>query len=127
MKNFEQKEKYRAKKTEFKETVSKKDEMIRNISHQIEDMTLLINSLKTQVQIFSKENTELTTLIQSKNKELQEFQANFHKVNTTYKEKTSSLENKIKQKISLDDAGYEYLTSYNAPKFNYQYNQKQNE
>ncbi|CAG9326812.1 unnamed protein product [Blepharisma stoltei] len=125
MTNFYLKEKSKKKKADWREIVGKKDEFMRNMNEQIEDMQSQINSQKTQIQQLNKERNELSALIQVKNKELQESQANFHKINSSFQEKTNTLENKLRTKVSLDDTGFEFLSCYNAPKFNFSYTQKQ--
>ena len=127
IKNFEQRQHYKKKIQDLKTRIKYNEEIVRQSAEKIESMAIEIMQYQSSIQSLFKENKEYLNLLDTKNKEIQDSHNYFLKITNEYKDKISLLQNKLRSVVSLDLTEYETYTIHNAPKFNRNFQFKQNE
>lgn len=127
IKNFELRQHYKGKIQDLKEKAKQNESYLRTAAEKIEAMAIEILQYQSSVQNLFKESKEYSSLVDEKNKELQDSHNYFLKTANDLKTKIGYLQGKLQSVVSLDLTDYEEYAVGNAPKFNRNFQFKQNE
>jgi chromosome segregation ATPase len=125
--NFERTQKYKQMKRELREAISKKQEEVEFMLKKSRDLEERNQNLQNDMQGLNEQLHDLKVFLEEKRSEVVRLKEFMQECDQKHNHEKEALKQKISIKVSLDNEGYEFLDSQNAPQFKLALHQKQQE